>query len=212
MKTFCDSNACWCCSLWWNCGTKALSGKRSWPVSRTVLLWTNHAVRCFLIDFPINNVSLYTDWLWKCLSGLLIVWLSCDWMTIDEVWIVNRIYLTVKQLLSTNNYDSLTELHTPKITVTTAHIKSSQFTSRCFVAASNCGRYPSSGFPNCLRLQLTASHFSYLHLWTDSTNTQSQSQSQNYFTTGRLPPISSSVTGYPELFHDFLQSLERMSW
>jgi hypothetical protein len=26
----------------------------------------------------------------------------------------------------TRNYDSLTELHTPKITVTTAHIKSSQ--------------------------------------------------------------------------------------
>jgi hypothetical protein len=29
-------------------------------------------------------------------------------------------------LVTTNNYDSLTELHTPKITVTTAHIKSSQ--------------------------------------------------------------------------------------
>jgi hypothetical protein len=27
--------------------------------------------------------------------------------------------------VTTNNYDSLTELHTPKITVTTAHIKSS---------------------------------------------------------------------------------------
>jgi hypothetical protein len=30
------------------------------------------------------------------------------------------------QNVTTNNYDSLTELHTPKITVTTAHIKSSQ--------------------------------------------------------------------------------------
>jgi hypothetical protein len=29
--------------------------------------------------------------------------------------------------VTTNNYDSLTELHTPKITVTTAHMKSSQF-------------------------------------------------------------------------------------
>jgi hypothetical protein len=28
--------------------------------------------------------------------------------------------------VTTNNYDSLTELHTPSITVTTAHIKSSQ--------------------------------------------------------------------------------------
>jgi hypothetical protein len=30
-----------------------------------------------------------------------------------------------KQLVSANNYDSSTELHTPKITVTAAHIKSS---------------------------------------------------------------------------------------
>jgi hypothetical protein len=30
------------------------------------------------------------------------------------------------QNITTSNYDSLTELHTPKITVTTAHIKSSQ--------------------------------------------------------------------------------------
>jgi hypothetical protein len=29
------------------------------------------------------------------------------------------------QNITTNNYDSLTELHTPKITVTTAHLKSS---------------------------------------------------------------------------------------
>jgi hypothetical protein len=32
------------------------------------------------------------------------------------------------QNVTTNNYDSLTELHTPKITATTVHIKSSQFT------------------------------------------------------------------------------------
>jgi hypothetical protein len=31
------------------------------------------------------------------------------------------------QNVTTNNYDRLTELHTPKITVTTAHVKSSQF-------------------------------------------------------------------------------------
>jgi hypothetical protein len=30
------------------------------------------------------------------------------------------------QNVNTNNYDSLTELHTPNITVTTAHIKCSQ--------------------------------------------------------------------------------------
>jgi hypothetical protein len=31
------------------------------------------------------------------------------------------------QNVTTNNYDNLTELHTPKITVTIAHIKSSQY-------------------------------------------------------------------------------------
>jgi hypothetical protein len=30
------------------------------------------------------------------------------------------------QNVTTNNYDSLTDLHTPKIAVTTAHLKSSQ--------------------------------------------------------------------------------------
>jgi hypothetical protein len=46
-------------------------------------------------------------------------------VTIDEVWIGNRIYW-ILTFVTTNNYDSLTELHTPKITVTKAHIKSSQ--------------------------------------------------------------------------------------
>jgi hypothetical protein len=42
-----------------------------------------------------------------------------------RVWIGNRMYWTLA-LVTTNNYDSLTELHTPKITVTETHIKSSQ--------------------------------------------------------------------------------------
>jgi hypothetical protein len=95
------------------------------------------------------------------------------------------------QNITTNNYGSLTELHTLKITVTTAHIKSYLvFSSRCLVAVSNGGRSPSSGFPNCPRPQLPASHFSQLQLSTDSIVTQSQNRS--YFTTGGLPPISSS--------------------
>jgi hypothetical protein len=36
------------------------------------------------------------------------------------------VILLVWLVLTTNNYDSLTELHTPKITVATAHTKSSQ--------------------------------------------------------------------------------------
>jgi hypothetical protein len=59
------------------------------------------------------------------------------------------------QNVTINNYVSLTELNTPKITVTTAHIKPSQFfPNRCSVAASNGGRSPYSGFPNCPRPQL----------------------------------------------------------
>jgi hypothetical protein len=43
-----------------------------------------------------------------------------------------------RTLATTNNYDSLTELHTPKTTVTTAHILvSSVFTNRCLVKTFN---------------------------------------------------------------------------
>jgi hypothetical protein len=52
------------------------------------------------------------------------------------------------------------------------------------VAASNGGRSLSSGFPNCPRPQLPASHFSKLQISTDSTITQRQSQS--YVTTDGL--------------------------
>jgi hypothetical protein len=65
------------------------------------------------------------------------------------------------QNVTTNNYDSLTELHAPKITVTTAHIKSSVFTSRCLVVAFNGGCSTFAGFPNCSEPQLPVSHFSY---------------------------------------------------
>jgi hypothetical protein len=65
--------------------------------------------------------------------------LSRDLVTIGWAWICNKIY----SALATRNYTVLTVLHT----------RSSQrvFTSRCLVAASNGGRSPSSGFPNCLR-------------------------------------------------------------
>jgi hypothetical protein len=44
------------------------------------------------------------------------------------------------QNVTTNDYDSITELHTPKITVTTVHRKSSVFPSRYLAMASNGGR------------------------------------------------------------------------
>jgi hypothetical protein len=47
-------------------------------------------------------------------------------VTVEGVKIGNRIYWTLKQLITTNNYDSVTELHSPQITVTATHIKSSR--------------------------------------------------------------------------------------
>jgi hypothetical protein len=49
---------------------------------------------------------------------------SCDRVTVGGVSTGNWIYWTLT-LVTTNNYDSLTELHTTNTTVTTAHIKSS---------------------------------------------------------------------------------------
>jgi hypothetical protein len=42
-------------------------------------------------------------------------------------------FIELLQDVITNNYDSLTELRTQKITVTKAHIKSSQFTTSSLV-------------------------------------------------------------------------------
>jgi hypothetical protein len=50
------------------------------------------------------------------ISNNIITWQ----MTVDWVSIGSRIYWTRKQLVTSNNYDSLTELRTPKITVTAA--------------------------------------------------------------------------------------------
>jgi hypothetical protein len=90
------------------------------------------------------------------------------------------------QKVTTNNYDSLTEIHIPKITITTVQIIFSYvFTSRCLVAASTTDVPLPLGSPTVPGLSYSS--FS-LQLLTDSTITQSQS----YFTTGRLPPIISS--------------------
>jgi hypothetical protein len=93
-------------------------------------------------------------------------------VTIDGVWISNWIYWTLT-LVTTNNYDSLTKLHTPKIIVKySTHKLFSVFTSRCLVAASNSWRSPSPGFLNCPRAQLPASHFSQLQFSTYSTTAE----------------------------------------
>jgi hypothetical protein len=72
-------------------------------------------------------------YIWKILS---LVWS----VAIDGSWIDDRIYWTL--------WYTHTSVH--------SHV----FISRCSVAASNGGRSPSSGFPNCPRPQLPASHSS----------------------------------------------------
>jgi hypothetical protein len=54
-----------------------------------------------------------------------IIILSRDWVNIGGIWIDNWIFEHL-QNVTTNNYDSLSELHTPNTTVTRAHLKSSQ--------------------------------------------------------------------------------------
>jgi hypothetical protein len=78
------------------------------------------------------------------------------WSNYRWVWIGNWVYWTLT-LVTTNNSDSLTELHIPKITVTIAHKVFSVLTSHCLVAACNGERSPSSGFLNCFWPQLPAS-------------------------------------------------------
>jgi hypothetical protein len=91
-------------------------------------------------------------------------------VTVDGVWIGSWIYW-ILILVTTNNYDCLTKLHDPKITITRVHIKSSEvFTSRCLVAASNRGRSPSYELTNCPRPKFLASHF--LQLPTNSVTTE----------------------------------------
>jgi hypothetical protein len=73
--------------------------------------------------------------------------LSLDRVTIDGVWIGNRIYWTLwisAWLHFTIHYNTHTSVH--------SHV----FTICCLVAASNCGHPPSSGFPKYPRPQLPA--------------------------------------------------------
>jgi hypothetical protein len=91
-------------------------------------------------------------------DDIIATWLS---VTIDGVWIVNRIYWTLT-LVTTNNYDSLTFTHSKNHCNYSTHEVFSVFITRCLVAASNGGCFPSSRFPNYPQLQLPASHFSQL--------------------------------------------------
>jgi hypothetical protein len=67
------------------------------------------------------------------LSLLILFILSRNGVNIDGVCIGNRIYWTLRQLVTTNNYDSLAELHTSKITATKEHTVFSVFTSRFII-------------------------------------------------------------------------------
>jgi hypothetical protein len=119
---------------------------------------------------------------------------SCEYLhirsrgvSIDGVWIGNRIYWTLP-LITTSNCDSLTELHTAKTAVTTAHVKPSHFfTIRCLVTAFNGRRFPYFGFPNCLRPQLPAFHLTKMHLSTSELYYDRRSVGQPVLVSGTHP-------------------------
>jgi hypothetical protein len=78
--------------------------------------------------------------------------LSRVWVTIDGVWIDDRIYWTLW-------YSVWLHFTVHRLTHTCTHqCLQSRLHCRCLVAASNNGRSPSSGFPNCPRPHLPASN------------------------------------------------------
>jgi hypothetical protein len=84
----------------------------------------------------------------------------------DWVWLQTGFRLMIGftehlQNVTTNNYDSLTGLHTPKITVNyRIHKVFLAFPNRCLVATCNVGRSPSSVLPKGRGPQLPASNSS----------------------------------------------------
>jgi hypothetical protein len=116
-------------------------------------------------------------------------------VTIQGVWIGNRIYWT----LTTLNY-KLLSLFT-HFTNTIWHTRSSQsltvFTSCCLVGVSNGGHSPSSGFPNYLRPQLPA-HNSNSSQWlspSSSLTTRHRPHRKRRFTF--TPLLCSCLLGWP---------------
>jgi hypothetical protein len=115
-------------------------------------------------------------------------------VTINEVWIGNRIYWTLT-LATANNYDSHWVTHFKGHCNYSTHTVFSVFISRYLVAVFIDGSSPSSGFPNCPRPHLPTSQFSQLQLSTDSTTTVS------YITTdGQSVLVSSTHLGLTTRF------------
>jgi hypothetical protein len=107
------------------------------------------------------------------------------------------------RLVTTLNYSAIVDLHI--LQITTAHAKSfpacSVFTSSCLVTASNSGESSSASTFASLPSSYQVHRVSLL--FTDSLMTTAQSQ--NYFTTGSLPPVLASSPLRPTTKHFFFQ-------
>jgi hypothetical protein len=100
------------------------------------------------------------------------------------------------QNVTANNYSSLTVTHSKDHCNYGTHKAFSVFTSRCVVVASNGGRCPWSGFPNCARPQLPTSH---------NSNSQLKSKTELYYdrqSVGQSVLVSSCIWGLrPDFYY-----------
>jgi hypothetical protein len=99
----------------------------------------------------VHRGFMYLSNIFRCQSDFYVnittTWsnvFSHDKVTTDGVRIGNRIYWSLKQVVS-SLFKSLSQ----------ASVLGHVFTDRCLVAASNGRRSPSSGFPNCPRVSAT---------------------------------------------------------
>jgi hypothetical protein len=129
-------------------------------------------VRC--TDIPFKQISSYKinlyviktyDLEYIKVCNLYLIRVSCH--SLQELYagfVLVIGFIKHSQKVTTNNYDNLTELHTQKITVITAHLKSSQSSEPLLGSGFQQGKFLCLSFSELPPPQLTASHSNNLRL------------------------------------------------